>query len=301
MRRLADKFPPPPTVPINVGLVDVGPSMEQLLEDREKSLKVAASKNDDLGKENAGLRAKVDYLQKELDFTAKDRYALIREKFILQNKLEDLNSWPEFRVEYDELATQYEVMKRQRAREHISQEQILYIAKDAKLELAAVKRAEAMNKIAHSEELKMVKQEHDKAREKYQTLLTTTTTTATAIATTAAAGRDTLGDKALQEENTRLTLALHSKTSLLSKKTSDLERMQSLVKTRSDHSASQLQSAASTILTLKEEKAKSEERIAELERDVRVANEKAEEMEDMYMAVAFADEGEEEEEEERSG
>ena len=77
----------------------------------------------------------------------------------------DFNSWPEFQVEYDELATQYEAMKRQRAREHISQEQILHIAKEAKLELAEVKRAEAMSRIAHSKELKVVKQEREQEGE----------------------------------------------------------------------------------------------------------------------------------------
>lgn len=69
--------------------------------------------------------------------------------------------WPEFRVDYDELATQYEAMKRQRARGHVLQEQILHIAKEAKLELAKFKRAEAMSYFSHSEELKVVKQERD--------------------------------------------------------------------------------------------------------------------------------------------
>ena len=61
-----------------------------------------------LDKENAGLRANVDRLQKEVDFVSKDRYALVSEKYVLQNKLGDFNSWPEFpfykekklRVEY---------------------------------------------------------------------------------------------------------------------------------------------------------------------------------------------------------
>ena len=270
LRRLAANFPPP-IIP------DEGHSLEQLLREKEYSLKEAAGKNEDLDKEVAGLRAKVDRFKKDVNFILKDRYALVCENCILQNKLGDFNSWPEFQVEFDELATQYEAMKRQRAREHISQDQILHIAKEVKLELAAAKRAEAMSKKAHSEELKVVKQERDEAREKHQTLLDTT-----AVATAA-----------VQEESTRLTLALRSQTSLLAKKTSECERMQSLMKTRSDHSASKLKSAASTILALKEDKQNADERIAELEEEVQEAIEEAEQMKDMYMALAFPDEGEE--------
>lgn len=291
LHRLTAKFPPP-IIPI-----DVGPSMEDLLEEKEKSLKDAASKNNDLDKESAGLRAKIDRLQKEVDFISKDRYALVREKCILQNKLGDFNSWPEFRVEYDELATQYEAMERQRAREQISHEQILQVAKKAKLELAAAKRAEAMSKTAHSEELKLVKQERDDAREKYKTLLNTTTTAATAATTAGNNPREI----ALQKENIRLTLALRSQTLLLAKKASEFERMQSLIKTRSDHSASKLKSAESTILSLEEYRAKADKRIVELEEAVKEANEKAEEMEEMYLAVAFMDKAEDEEEEEEKG
>ena len=314
MRRLADKFPAPPTIAIDVSLVDVGPSLQKLLEEKETAVEDATIKTNALDKENAGLRAKVDRLQKDVDFISKDRYALVRENCILQNKLGDFNSWPEFRVEYDELTTKFEAMKRQRAREHISQEQVLHIAKEAKLELAAAKRDEAMRKIDHNEELKQVQQERDEAKKRYQTLLAkTTAATTTAVFTTAAittavsttttvAKANTPGDIALQEEIARLTLALRSQTSLLSKKSCDLDRMQSLLKTRSNHSASQLKTAASTISSLEEDKAKGEERIAELEKDVQEANEKAEEMEEMYMAVAFMDEGEgEKEKEEEKG
>ena len=268
--------------------------MEELLEEKEKSLKDVASKNDDLDKESAGLRAKIDRLQKEVDFISKDRYALVRENCILQNKLGDFNSWPEFRVEYDELATQYEAMERQRAREQISHEQILQVAKKAKLELAAVKRAEAMSKTAHSEELKLVKQERDDAREKYKTLLNTTTTAATAATTVGNNPREI----ALKKENIRLTVALRSQTLLLAKKASEFERMQSLIRTRSDHSASKLKSVESTILSLEEYRAKADKRIVELEEAVKEANEKAEEMEEMYLAVAFMDKAEDEEEKE---
>ena len=304
MRRLADKFPAPPTIAIDVSLVDVGPSLQKLLEEKETAVEDATIKTNALDKENAGLRAKVDRLQKDVDFISKDRYALVRENCILQNKLGDFNSWPEFRVEYDELTTKFEAMKRQRAREHISQEQVLHIAKEAKLELAAAKRAEAMREIGHVEELKQVQQERDEAKERYQALLTkttavTTTAATTVVATTTSVAKgNTPGDIALQEEITRLNLALRSQTSLLSKKSSDLDRMQSLLKTRSNHSASQLKTAASTISSLEEDKAKGEERIAELEKDVQEANEKAEEMEEMYMAVAFMDEGEGEKEKE---
>ena len=275
LRRLAAKFPPPI-------ILEEGPSLEQLLREKENSLKEAAGKNEDLNKEVAGLRAKVERLEKDEEIISKDRYALVRENCILQNKLGDFNSWPEFRVEYDELATKYEAMKRQRAREHISQDQILHIAKETKLELAAAKRAEAVSKTAHSEELKVVKQERDEARGKHQTLLDTTAAAAAA----------------LQEENARLTLALRSQASLLAKKTSECERIQSLIKTRSDHSTSKLKSAASTILALKEDKQHADERIAELEVEVEEANEEAEQMKEMYMALAFPNEGEEGQEEE---
>ncbi|MCJ1345893.1 hypothetical protein MMC31_004102, partial [Peltigera leucophlebia] len=271
LRRLAAKFPSP-IIPVDVGPIEVGPGLEQVLAEKENSLKEAAGKNEDLNKEVAGLRAKVNRLEKEVDFISKDRYALVREKCTLQNKLGDFNSWPEFRVEFDELATQYEAMKRQRAREHISHEQILHVAKEARFESAAAKRAEAMSKVAHSEELKVVKQERDEAKVKHQTLLNTI------------AEGNTPGEIALREENTRLTLALRSENSLLAKITSECERLQSLIKTRSENSTSKLKSAASIILVLKEDLKDADERIAELEEAVKEANDKAEQMEDMYMA-----------------
>lgn len=204
-------------------------------------------------------------------------------------------------------------MKRQRAREHISQEQVLGNAKGAKLQLAEAKRAIAMIKIAHSEELKQVQQERDLAKESYQTLLakttaaaatiaSTTTTVVTPTIATTAATEVAPGDKVLQEENTRLTLALRSQTSLLSKKSSELERMQALLKTRSNHSVSELRTAAATILDLEEEKEQADKRIAELERDVQDAIDEAEDMKGLYMALAFGREGEgEKEEEEEEG
>lgn len=288
--------------------------MKQLVEEKETALKEAASKNGDLNKEINGLRAKVARLEKEVDLISADRYALVRDKCILQNKLGDFNSWLEFRVEYDQLATEFEAMKRQRAREHISQEQVLGNAKGAKLQLAEAKRAIAMIKIAHSEELKQVQQERNLAKEGYQTLLakttaaaatiasTTTTTVVTPTIATTAATEVAPGDKVLQEENTRLTLALRSQTSLLSKKSSELERMQALLKTRSNHSVSELRTAAATILDLEEEKEQADKRIAELERDVQDAIDEAEEMKGLYMALAFGGEGEgEKEEEEEEG
>ena len=172
-----------------------------------------------------------------------------------------------------------------------------------------------MSKIAHSKELKQAQQERNEAKERYQTLLARTTAAAVTIASTTAivapavatpaiattaATEMTPGDKVLQEENTRLTLALRLQTSLLAKKSSDLERMQTLLQTRSNHSVSELRTAAATILDLEEDKEQADKRIAELERDIKVANEKAEEMEGLYMAVAFGggSEGEEEEEDE---
>lgn len=237
LRRLATKFPL--IIPI-----DVDSSMQKLLEEKENSLKDLASKKDDLDKENFGLRAKADLLQKEVDFISRDRYALVLEKCVLQNKLGDFNSWPEFRVEYDELVTEYEAMKRQRVREQSLHEQILQIAREAKLQLAAAKRAEAMRKKVHSEELKLVKQERDDARKKCQTLANTNSNTTEKII---------LGKIALEKENTRLTLALSSQKSLLCKKTSELERIESLLKTRPDLSASKLKPATPIILSIEED------------------------------------------------
>lgn len=340
MRRLAAKFPPPPlsspspttttiTIDIGAGAVVVGPNIQQFVEEKETALREAASKIEDLDRENAGLRAKVDRLEKEVDFVSKDRYALVRDKCELQNKLGDFSSWPEFRVEYDHLATEFEVMKRQRAREHTLQEQYLNVAKEAKLQLAKVNLAVVVSKIAHSEELKQAQKERDEAKERNQTLLaeaaaaaiaatiasTTPGNTAPAFVSPAiaatAATESALASGVLHEENTRLNLALRTETSLLSKKSSDLERMQSLLKTRSSHSVSELRKAAATILDLEEEKERADKRIAELERDVKEANEKADEMEEFYMALAFGDDesergenegkGEEEKEEDDNG
>ena len=293
LRRLGAKFPP--QIPVDVSItVDVGITTEQLLEEKEKSLTEAATKNDELDKQNALLREKVDRLERDLEFTSNDRYELIRKTCTLQNRLGDFQSWPQFREEYDLLVTECVMMQRQRAREDISHQQMLHIAKEARLELASANRAAAMSKTAHSEELILLKRERDDARENYETLVSTTNAAAAAAAATATKG-NTPGDKVLQEENTRLTLALRSQTSLLAKKTSEFERMQSLLKSRSNHSASQLSEAASTILSLEEEKKKGNKRIAKLEKELTEAKEKAEEMEEMYLAVAFADMGKGEE------
>lgn len=286
--------------------------MQLLLEEGDIFLGDAASKNDNLDRENADLGAKVERLEKKYEFMSKDYQAFVRENYVLQNRLRDFKSWPEFRVEYEELVTEFQAMKRLRTRESNLQEQISHIAKGAKLELAAAKRAAAMRKAAHSKELKQAQQERDETREKYQALLansaisTTTTATNASVTTIAVAPEGSKpGDRALQEENMRLTLALRSQTFLLSKKSSDLDRLQSLLKTCSSHSATQLKAAASSILSLEEEKNQAEERIEELERDVRDANEQAEEIEGLYMAVAFGNEKEgdkrEEEEEEEEG
>lgn len=317
LRRLADKFPTPPIIIAIDSPVDVGPSMQQLLEEKEAALMDATSKIDNLDREKAGLRAKVSRLEAEVDFVTKDRYKLVREKITLENRLGDFNSWPEFRIEFDRLTTEFIAMKSQRAREHLLQERYLESAKEARAELAAAKQAETMSKEAHSKELELAQQERDEAMEKYRILLATqTTTSATAAATTttpptAAAIATTTspaanaaaaaipvvkgnspGDSVLQSENTRLTLALRSQSSLLAKKTSDLGRMQSLLKTRSDHSAAQLEKATSTIASLEEDKAKAEARIEELGRDLQKAKDEAEQMEEMYMAVAFPSEDE---------
>lgn len=86
-----------------------------MLEEKKNWLKDALNKNNDLDLKNAGLRAKVERLQKGLDSISKDRYELIWNTCTLQNKLGDFESWSQFREEYDQLA-QYEGMKRQRSR-----------------------------------------------------------------------------------------------------------------------------------------------------------------------------------------
>lgn len=327
LRRLADKFPaPPPIIAIDSPVDVVGPSMQQFLEEKEAALTDATSKIDNLDREKAGLRAKVSRLEAEVDFITKDRYSLVCEKISLENRLGDFNSWPEFRIEFDRLTTEFIAMQSQRAREHLLQERYLEIAKEARAELAAAKQAETMSKIAHSKELEQAQQQRDEAMEKYRILLATTTaanttpaataadvTTTTSPVTNAAATIPVVkgnspGDVLLQDENTRLTLALRSKSSLLAQKSSDLGRMQSLLRTRSENSAGQLEKTASTIASLEEDKTKAEARIAELERDLQKAKNEAEQMEGMYMAVAFRSEDEAEgvekkkkEEEEGSG
>lgn len=79
--------------------------------------------------------------------------------------------------------------------------------------------------------------------------------------------------------------------------------MQSSRKTRSNHFALQLKTAASTITSLEENKAKAEKRIAKLEVDVREAKEWAEEMQENFLAVTIVDKGngKEEENEEEEG
>lgn len=78
LRQLAAKFPPPPppTITIDVGALEVGPNMQQLVEEKDVALRESASKIEDLDKENAFLREKVERLEKEVDFVSEDRYAL---------------------------------------------------------------------------------------------------------------------------------------------------------------------------------------------------------------------------------
>ena len=260
-------------------------SLEQLFEEKQNSLNNAVNRITGLDRANAGLQAKVDRLQIELESTSKDRYELIRKTCTLQNKLGDFESWPQFCEEYDLLATQYEAMKRQRAREETSHEQLLHIAREAKLKVESAKRAESMTKAAHAEELKLIKRQRDEARGKYRTL----------VATTAAAEESSGGDKKLLEQNDRLSLSLQKKTNQLAKNMLELERMRSLNKKRPDDFTSQLKTQSAKILVLEEDARKATNRIAELIEELRKANEKADEMEALYMAVVFPDESESDE------
>lgn len=267
--------------------------MEKLLERAITALEEAVSKIHYLGMENAGLCRRVEILDKGIDFISHEHYALIYKKWTLANKLIDFDFWQESQTKYEKLKVEFMRMKRQRARE---QERTLQIAKEAKIQLAEAKLAEAKSKIAHSHELEQVRRERDESKEQHQTLLAATnaaiTTSAVTATTTTVANGSIPGFIALQADNNRLTLALRSKTSLLSKKSSDLDRMQSFLKIRSNPSNLQLESAASIISSLVEDNAKAEKRIAELERDVQEANERAEELKEIYMAVTFVDEGE---------
>lgn len=227
----------------------------------------------------------MDRLQKELESTTKDRYELIRKTCTLQTKLGDFELWPQFREEYDLLATQYEAMKRQRAREEISHEQLLHIAREAKLQVEAAKRAESMSKVAHAEELKLIKRQRDEARDKYRTL----------TIATAAVEKSSGGDKKLLEQNARLSLSLQQKTNQPAKDILELDRIRSLNKKRPNDFTSQLKTQSAKILTLEEDNRKVNNRVSELIVELRKANEKADEMEGLYMAVAFPDESESDE------
>lgn len=291
LRWLADKFPSSPIDAVDCTF-RIGPSMEQLLEETKTAFQDAASKIHNLEKDNAGLGIKVEILEKEIDFISHERYALIYEKWTLENKLGDFNLWRETQSEYEKLNMELIMIKSQRAEEHILQERTLKIAKEAKIQLAAAKQAGAKSKIAHSHELEQVRRERDESKEQHQTLLaaataanTTSAVTAATASTTTVAKGSIAGVIALQEDNNRLTLALRSQTS-------DLDRMQSFLKTRSNQSDLHLELAASIISSLLEDKVTAEERIAGLERDVQEANERAEELKEMYMAMTFVDEGE---------
>lgn len=71
--------------------------------------------------------------------------------------------------------------------------------------------------------------------------------------------------------------------------------MRSLNKKGPDDFTSQLKTQLAKILTLEENDRKATNRIAELIEELRKANENADEMEGLYMAVAFPDESESDE------
>lgn len=295
MCRLANNFPAHPIATVHSPL-HIGPSTEQLLEESESARNAEA-------RETAALRAKVDRLQTEVEYITKDRYTLVEKNLILENRLGDFSSWPEFRIEYDQLTTEFVAMKRAREREHTLQEQTHQIAEEARIELAAAKRAQAKSDIEHRKELKRLQQERDEAKEKYGILLATNSasaanTTATtapavpaaaaAVSTTTVPRRNIPGDSNLQEESNRLTLLLATR-SILSNLASDLDKLQSQLRNQSRHSAFQLEMAKLTITSLEREKAKAEEHVARLERDLQKAKAEAAEWEERYMLVAFGD------------
>lgn len=127
-------------------------------------------------------------------------------------------------------------------------------------------------KIAYYHELDQIRQAYKELKEQHQSLLTATTVAIT---------------------NSDVILALRSQTSLLSEKLFDLDRVQSLLETRSSHFAHQFKSATSTIASLSEDKAKGAERITWLERNLEEANNRTEEMVKKYMMSILKYEGEE--------
>lgn len=188
------------------------------------------------------------------------------------------------------MTTEFVAMKRAREREHTLQEKTEQIAEEAKNELVVVKWAQAKSEIENHKELKRLQQERDEAKEKYRILLAknsaaaanTAATTATtnpavpaaAAATTTVSKANIPGDFNLQEERNRLSRLLANR-SLLSNLSSDLDRLQSQLRNQSRHSAFQLEMAKLTITSIKKEKAKAEEHIARLERDLQKAKAEA--------------------------
>lgn len=185
-------------------------------------------------------------------------------------------------MEYDNVSTDFVVMKNQRAkRTHLARAKLTNREINQSLSSRRQILAKAIRKIAHSKELEQVQQERDEAKEKHQSLLATT-----AVITVVKG--ESPRDIALRKENTRLTFALCFKSSLFSKKNPPiLTGCNPFSKPAPTTSLSSSKTDASTIISIQENETKVEECTAELERHVQEAKERAEEIEKRYMAVAF--------------
>lgn len=139
----------------------------------------------------------------------------------------------------------------------------------------AMERQQRETEIAHHHELKQVRQKCDDLKEQNPILL--------AAATAAITASD-------------VTLALRYQTSLLSKKLSDLDRLESLLDIHSSHFSLRFKLAISTHTALSKDRAKAEEHIAGLERDLEEATRITGQMWEEYL-MSFVNEREEKNEE----
>ena len=134
-----------------------------------------------------------------------------------------------------------------------------------------MKRQQTETEFAHHHELNQVRQECDELKEQNPILL--------AAATAAITASD-------------VTLRLRYQTALLSKKLSDIDRIETLLEINSSRFALRFKLAISTLATLSKDRAKAEEHIAGLERDLEEANKITGEMWEKYL-MSFVDKSEE--------
>ena len=115
------------------------------------------SLKNDFDQESTALRAKADRLEKEIDFALKDCYEPIHKVCTLQNKLEGFESWTEFRVEYDRLATQSEAESK---RGKLARAADSYRERST-VQLKSIKQPDTIYEVAHRQELRLMKQQRN--------------------------------------------------------------------------------------------------------------------------------------------